>query len=79
MEHKFLEPIELTDAELDVVAGGHFVGVKQVNVAKQVGVIKVGTGSGAVNVSSASIYNSFYYQSQSNYNTGNVTNSGALS
>jgi hypothetical protein len=79
MEHKFLEPIELTDAELDVVSGGGFFGVKQVNVAKQVGIIKVGTGSGAVSVSSASIYNSFYYQSQSNYNSGSVTNNGSIS
>jgi hypothetical protein len=78
MEHKFLEPIELTDAELDVVSGGGFFGVKQVNVAKQVGIIKVGTGSGAVSVSGSSIYNSFSEQYQTNTNSGSVTNSGTI-
>jgi hypothetical protein len=74
MEHKFLEPIELTDAELDVVSGGGFFGVKQVNVAKQVGIIKFGSGA----VSSSTIYNSFSEQYQTNTNSGSVTNSGTI-
>jgi hypothetical protein len=78
MEHKFLEPIELTDAELDVVSGGHFVGVKQVNVAKQSGRIEISSGPGAVNVTTSSVFNSFFTQSQTNNNTGTVTNSGSV-
>jgi hypothetical protein len=79
MEHELLEPIELTDAELDAVSGGSFVGVKQVNVAKQSGRIEIEGSSGALNITGSSVFNSFAPQTQTNTNGGSVTNSGAVS
>ena len=47
MEHKVLEPIELTDAELDIVSGGSFVGIKQSNRGGNV-ITKSGGSGGAL-------------------------------
>jgi hypothetical protein len=72
MEHKLLEPIELADAELDVVSGGSFVGIKQSNRGGNV--ITRSGGSGAATAFSFTNTNT-----QSNSNTGAATNFGAVS
>jgi hypothetical protein len=72
MEHKVLEPIELTDAELDIVSGGSFVGIQQSNRGGNV--ITKSDGSGA-----ATAYNFNNTNTQTNTNSGSVTNFGAVS
>jgi hypothetical protein len=71
MEHKFLEPIELNDAEFDVISGGSFVGIKQSN--KGGNIILKSNGGGGVFASSFTNNNSQY-----NTNYGSVVNSGAV-
>ena len=71
MERKLLGPVELSDAELDAVSGGSFVGIKQSNRGGNF-IVKSGGGGGA------NAFSSTNYNSQSNYNTGTVINSGAV-
>jgi hypothetical protein len=75
MRHKLLQPIELTDVEIDVVSGGSFVGVNQRNgeaEARQ----RVTTRNSGGGSATTSAYN---YASQYNFNSGTVTNSGNVS
>jgi hypothetical protein len=70
MEHKLLGPIELTDAELDGVSGGSFVGIRQSNRGGNF-IVKSGGGGGA------NAFSSTNTNTQSNSNTGTVLSSGS--
>jgi hypothetical protein len=76
MKLKLMQPVELTDSEIDVVSGGSFVGVNQRNGEAEARQRVTTRNSGGGSATTYSAYNSAY---QSNYNTGSVTNSGNVS
>ena len=89
-EPTFLTPVELTDAELDAVSGGHFVGVSQRNsnrtkqsirqsITETGGSVTIGGGSGATaNSGNISLYETFYASNYAeNYNTTSQSNSNS--
>jgi hypothetical protein len=67
-----MSPVEMTEAEIDVVSGGSFVGIKQSNSGGNF-IVKTG-GSGGALVEDATNYNYQY-----NYNYGSAVNTGAVS
>ena len=85
-----LTPIELTDAELDAVSGGHFVGVSQRNsnrtkqsirqsITETGGSVTIGGGSDAT-ANSGNISVSEYFSAYNdayNYNTTTQTNTNS--
>ena len=90
-EPTMLTPIELTDAELDAVSGGSFVGVSQHNsnktkqsirqsIKQTGGSVTIGGGDGpTANSGNISLYETFYASNYAtNYNTSyqSNTNSG---
>jgi hypothetical protein len=86
-EHPILEPIELTDAELDAVSGGRAhtsvaAGVSQridqsVQLAQVGGDLNIGGGNGATSsagiVTFVETFAAVITQVANNINTGNVT------
>jgi hypothetical protein len=72
METRFSAPIEMSEAEIDVVSGGSFVGIKQSNRGGNL-IVKT-AGSGGAIVTSTTNNNS-----QENYNTGSAINTGGVS
>ena len=89
-EPTFLTPVELTDAELDAVSGGSFVGVRQSNsnktkqsirqsITETGGGVTIGDPSNATaNSGAISVYETFYASNYAeNYNTTSQSNSNS--